>query len=238
VGNIYYSSELLLLSGTPASNTVEFVMQTAQFRGSNLATVGFTAGTPSATTADTAISRVSAGIVAVGTGAQGSIAGSIQCSSIALNGAVASPTTGVYYSGGTAGVSAGPFSAITSIQTIGGIVTTLADVSDERLKDHSPYLGGLQEILGITPIKYRWNQAGQKITGFDDTSSFVGFSAQDVQRTIPEAVRGSASNPEYLGFSDRPVIAALVNAIKDLHAIIKKQDERIEQLEEKLDSKK
>ena len=96
----------------------------------------------------------------------------------------------------------------------------LADVSDERLKDHSPYLGGLQEILGITPIKYRWNQAGQKITGFDDTSSFVGFSAQDVQRTIPEAVRGSASNPEYLGFSDRPVIAALVNAIKEQQAQI------------------
>ena len=43
---------------------------------------------------------------------------------------------------------------------------------------------------------------------------------------------------DYLGFDDRPVIAAAVCAIKELHAIIKKQDERIEQLEEKLDSKK
>ena len=193
--------------------------------------------TANGATQDTTISRNAAGIVQVGT-TSANASGNLAASSFAANGVVASPTAGIYYSGGTAGVSAGPFSAITSIQTIGGIVTTLADVSDERLKDHSPYLGGLQEILGITPIKYRWNQAGQKITGFDDTSSFVGFSAQDVQRTIPEAVRGSASNPEYLGFSDRPVIAALVNAIKDLHAIIKKQDERIEQLEEKLDSKK
>ena len=121
-----------------------------------------------------------------------------------------------YYAGGTVGVSAGPFSAITSIQTIGGIVTTLADVSDERLKDHSPYAGGLKEVLKLTPIKYTWNAEGQRITGFDENTLFVGFSAQDVLKTIPEAVRSSVSNSEYLGFSDRPIMAALVNAIKEL----------------------
>ena len=140
--------------------------------------------------------------------AQGSIVGSIQCSSIAMNGAVASPTAGVYYSGSTAGVSAGPFSAITSIQTVGGIVTVLADVSDERLKSFSEYEGGLAEVLAITPIKYTWNTEGQQITGFSEDRTFVGFRAQDVQKAIPEAVTQSASNAEYLGLDDRPVIAA------------------------------
>jgi len=221
VGNIYYSSELVLFSGTPASNVLEFVAQGAQFRGSNLTTIGFSPGVPNQAAADTAISRVSAGILGIGTGAQGSIVGSIQCSSIALNGAVASPTAGVYYSGGTAGVSAGPFSAITSIQTVGGIVTVLADVSDERLKSFSEYEGGLAEVLAITPIKYTWNTEGQNITGFSEGRVFVGFRAQDVQKAIPEAVTQSASNAEYLGLDDRPVIAALVNAVKTLEARIR-----------------
>ena len=135
------------------------------------------------------------------------------------NAGLVNATSG-YSSGGTAGVSAGPFAAITSIQTIGGIVTTLADVSDERLKDHSPYAGGLKEILGITPIKYTWNAEGQKITGFSEDRLFVGFRAQDIQKVIPEAITPSVSNPEYLGFDDRPITAALVNAIKELKAEI------------------
>jgi hypothetical protein len=131
-----------------------------------------------------------------------------------------------HYANGTVGVSAGPFAAITSIQTIGGIVTTLADVSDERLKDHSPYTGGLKEILGITPIKYTWNSEGQKITGFSEDRLFIGFRAQDIQKVIPEAVTQSASNPEYLGFDDRPVIAALVCAVQELEERLAKLEHR------------
>jgi hypothetical protein len=195
----------------------------SSFYGGSATIIGFSSSTnPTSATPDTAISRVSAGILGIGTGAQGSIAGSIQCSSIALNGAVASPTAGVYYSGSTAGVSAGPFTAITSIQTVGGIVTVLADVSDERLKDHTPYIGGLKEILSITPIKYTWNTEGQNITGFSEGRVFVGFRAQDVQKAIPEAVTQSASNAEYLGLDDRPVIAAAVCAIKELEARLRK----------------
>ena len=178
----------------------------------------FSSGTnPASSNADTTISRNAAGIVQIGTTAANA-SGNLAANSFAANGVVASPAAGVYYSGGTAGVSAGPFGAITSIQTIGGIVTTLADVSDERLKDHSPYIGGLKEVLGITPIKYAWNSEGQKITGFSKDRLFIGFRAQDIQKVIPEAVTQSASNPKYLGFDDRPVIAALVNAVKELSA--------------------
>ena len=130
--------------------------------------------------------------------------------------------SGIYYSGTTPGVSEGPYSAITSIQTVGGIVTVLADVSDEALKNHSPYVGGLTEVLSINPIKYTWNEEGQKITKYDKDRTFVGFRAQDVQKAIPEAVTQSKSHPQYLGFDDRPIIAALVNAVKELSAKIDK----------------
>ncbi len=98
--------------------------------------------------------------------------------------------------------------------------------SDERLKDSKPYEGGLNEVLVITPIRYKWNEKGQEIGG-DESREFVGFGAQDVQKSIPEAVVGKQTakdGTEYLGFDDRPVIAALVNAVKELSA-------RIERLE-------
>ena len=190
----------------------------ATLSGGSATIIGFSSNTnPTVATPDTAISRVSAGILGIGTGAQGSIAGSIQCSSIALNGAVASPTAGVYYSGTNAGITQ-TAEAVGTLATTGGIVTTFTAVSDERLKTAQAYKGGLKEILAITPIKYRWNETGVKYSGQSTERDFIGFSAQNVQKVVPEAVW--VSKDGYLGFDDRPVIAALVNAIKELKAEI------------------
>lgn len=52
-------------------------------------------------------------------------------------------------------------------------------------------------------------------------SSYAGFSAQDVQDVLPEAV--SEDSRGYLTLSDRPIIAALVNAVKEL----KEQNEQL-----------
>ena len=46
------------------------------------------------------------------------------------------------------------------------------------------------------------------------STQYAGFSAQNVQAAIPEAV-GSSTNG-YLTLQDRPLIAAVVNAIKEL----------------------
>jgi hypothetical protein len=180
---------------------------------------GWSANVQANNTADTGLSRISAGIVGVGTGAQGSIAGNIQCSSIALNGAVASPSAGIYYSGTNAGITQSAI-AVGTIGTTGGIVTTFTGVSDERLKKFTEYGGGLAEILNIVPIRYRWNEAGQKKSGQTGDRDYVGFSAQNVQKSIPEAIQGTEGEEEYLSFDDRPVIAALVNAVKELKAEI------------------
>ena len=132
--------------------------------------------------------------------------------------------SGGFVSGSSSGVSEGPYTSISSITTVGGLVTALSGTSDEKLKDAIPYEGGLDEVLSITPVRYKWNEKGQEHTGFGGNQEFVGFLAQDVQEAIPEAITATEASKDgtetYLSFDDRPIIAALVNAIKELKAEI------------------
>jgi hypothetical protein len=125
---------------------------------------------------------------------------------------------------GTAGVTQAA-EAVGTIATTAGIVTTFTGVSDERLKDFAPYEDGLSAILGISPIRFTWNQLGHEFHGFNKERAHVGFSAQNVQRFIPESIQGTEGEEKYLSFDDRPVIAALVNAVKELTARIKVLEE-------------
>jgi hypothetical protein len=124
-------------------------------------------------------------------------------------------TSTLYRVGGTAGVSAGSFSTITAIQTVGGIVTVLTGTSDERLKTNiKPFERGLEAVLAINPKLYGWNEEGQAKTGFAADVVQAGFIAQDVQKAIPEAI--GLEGEKWLTLDTRPIIAALVNSVKEL----------------------
>lgn len=83
--------------------------------------------------------------------------------------------------------------------------------SDERLKNITgAFEPGLATIMQIDPIRYRWKAE----TGYDASTTYAGFSAQNIQTAIPEAVGASPNG--YLSLSDRPILAALVNAVKEL----------------------
>jgi hypothetical protein len=86
--------------------------------------------------------------------------------------------------------------------------------SDERIKKNiRPFSRGLTEILAINPILHGYTEE----SGLDQTrDDYAGFSAQQVQQIIPEAIGENADG--MLSFSDRPVMAALVNAMKELNA--------------------
>ena len=108
--------------------------------------------------------------------------------------------------------------------------------SDRRLKNVSGrFTRGLDAILQLQPKVYHWNEA----SGMNTEDVNVGFVAQDVQPAIPEAVgsmktvdtkeddgtgkkvkKSKREASEYLTLSDRPIIAALVNAVKELSAQI------------------
>jgi hypothetical protein len=83
--------------------------------------------------------------------------------------------------------------------------------SDERLKNiQGMFVTGLEKIKSLSPILYTWKPE----TGYDTVNTYAGFSAQNVRASIPEAV--STDGRGYLTLSDRPILAALVNAVKEL----------------------
>jgi hypothetical protein len=85
--------------------------------------------------------------------------------------------------------------------------------SDERLKDiQGTFDRGLDEILTLNPVLYKWNATST----LEQVNTYAGFTAQDVQASIPEAA--GLDGRGYLTLSDRPILAASVNAIKELNA--------------------
>lgn len=195
---------ILIIGGTGRLSVFSSVVQVG-----SAGVYSFTNGSSSdAGSPDTGISRTSAGVMAVGNGTSGDASGTLNASA--------------YQAGGTAGVTAGSFSAITAITSKAGIVTQLTGTSDERLKNSVPYLGGLEKILAISPVSYYWNENGSKFTGLPVDVEYVGFLAQNVQKAIPEAITGIEGKEGYLSFDDRPIVAALVNAVKELNLRIQK----------------
>jgi hypothetical protein len=76
------------------------------------------------------------------------------------------------------------------------------------LRSAAPY--GLDEVLQLNPVIFR--RPGQRGS---DTSNEIGFLPEDLQQVIPEAVR---SLDGMLGHTTTPILAACVNAIKELTA--------------------
>lgn len=101
--------------------------------------------------------------------------------------------------------------------------------SDERLKDiQAVFASGLQSVLGLEPISYKWNE----LSGMETDGVYTGFSAQNVALVLPEAVAEDTRG--FLTLSDRPILAAVVNAIKELFAMVTGNQERIADLEERV----
>lgn len=92
--------------------------------------------------------------------------------------------------------------------------SNLITTSDERQKKiYGPVKYGLREVLGLNPILYnlKTDPEGSRVN--------IGFGARDVARMIPEAV-GLGAEGEVLGLNSRGILAAVVNAIKELHGLI------------------
>ena len=79
---------------------------------------------------------------------------------------------------------------------------------------------------------YTWKQE----SGLETENTYTGFSAQNVQDVIPEAV--SKDKQGYLTLSDRPIIATLVNAVKELKSENKETKAENTELKAELESLK
>ena len=117
----------------------------------------------------------------------------------------------------------------TSFVVSGGIITSITAVSDERMKTVlSITVPGLAAILALTPIVYGWSATALSTYQGLLSTPMYGFTAQNVQAAIPNAVFYTADG--YLNYDRNAVTGALVNAIKELHSQIQSLESRLSAL--------
>ena len=108
----------------------------------------------------------------------------------------------------SAGIVFSQYGAGTLTTDANGIVTAS---SDARLKNvQGPFTGGLESVLSLRPVVYRWNERST----LDQNNVYAGFLAQDVKSVIPCAV--GVAKDGYLTLNDRAIICALVKAVQEL----------------------
>lgn len=113
------------------------------------------------------------------------------------------------------------------VQTDG--VGKFVGVSDERAKTiHRLARYGLLDLLDINPIVFNYKSDPK------GTPENIGFSAQNVKKSIPHAVgvTGQRVDPKdpglgfLMGLNTRGLLAAVVNALKEIHGRIERLEER------------
>ncbi|MDX1476877.1 MAG: tail fiber domain-containing protein [Saprospiraceae bacterium] len=89
-----------------------------------------------------------------------------------------------------------------------------AATSDARLKqDVSPFTDGLEAIMDVHPVRYRYTRA----SGYPTDREYVGVIAQELQTVAPYMVDTVTSDDmEYLSVDGSAMIYMLVNAVQDL----------------------
>lgn len=91
-----------------------------------------------------------------------------------------------------------------------GVITAVSDARKKNIQRE--FTTGLEAIRGLTPKTYKWKPG----FNLDTEHEYTGFISQNVKEFIPEAV--GTDSEGYLTLADRPITAALVNAVKELDA--------------------
>jgi hypothetical protein len=84
--------------------------------------------------------------------------------------------------------------------------------SDARLKNiRGTFSSGLKAVMQLQPVRYEYRT--NNVLGITPNGEHIGFSAQAVQKVIPEAVTANAGG--YLMVNSDPIIWTMLNAIKE-----------------------
>lgn len=194
-----------------AGNALQVSIGANKIAALNTAAFCWGTGTP-ASACDTGLSRDAAGVVDVGTGAQGSTAGSMKMTGITVSGASsvvlftgltnAATTSAVCYNTGTGAIS---YDATIGTCTVSALWhKNLLGVLD---RDDDP-------LAMLRPIVYTYRQNND---GIGDDRVHIGLAADDValmdERCATYDAKGRLSN-----YEDRCVLAYLVGDRKQLRA--------------------
>lgn len=111
--------------------------------------------------------------------------------------------------------------------------------SDIRLKkDVEPLRGALDKVLRIQGLRYRFDGAKVDPAGDltnEDENLHLGFSAQDLEQVVPEAVEYFPTMDQY-GVSYGALVPVLVEAIKEQQTQIDTLQKQLDAIQQRLDA--
>ncbi len=113
--------------------------------------------------------------------------------------------------------------------TFDDVTGAYTSVSDARLKSDITSIGSvLDDVLQLNPTSYYFTSEGHQ------GAKHIGFIAQEVQKLFPSMVQPPSEEQEYytLDYSGFSVLA--IRAIQEQQEIIKKQQNKIDELEKRL----
>ena len=106
----------------------------------------------------------------------------------------------------------------------GSTSVTLANSSDERLKDNVTLIEeALHKVSQIRGVEFDWNDKQEIYTGHD-----TGIIAQDVQKVLPEVIEEREDG--YLAVKYEKMIPLLIEGIKEQQEQIDELKKEIEEL--------
>ena len=119
--------------------------------------------------------------------------------------------------------------SITSDVTVQGAVNATGDMvayyqtSDDRLKNRLGNIqGALEKVTNLNGFIYKFNDLANNF-GFNNQSTFVGLSAQELVEVLPEAVKPVPfknlieTGNNYMRVEYEKVVPLLVESIKELN---------------------
>jgi hypothetical protein len=111
-----------------------------------------------------------------------------------------------------------------------------ANLSDERFKtDIVPITGALDKVLELQGITFNWDNSPDPDLNVDNRNHF-GFSAQDIEKILPQVVNTAADKMKTKSVAYGDVVPVLVEAIKEQQQQIESARQENIQLKSELQS--
>jgi hypothetical protein len=105
--------------------------------------------------------------------------------------------------------------------------------SDERLKNiKGRFAQGLKAVMQLQPVRYEYKP--DNALGIKSGGEHVGFSAQAVEKIIPEAV--TKNDKGYRLINNDPILWTMLNAIKEQQSQIESQKTLIQSQQKRLET--
>jgi len=88
-------------------------------------------------------------------------------------------------------------------------------LSDKRFKkDIQPLKGALSKVMALQGITFNWDRTANPQLNVDD-KNHIGFSAQDIEKVLPQVVNTAADKMQTKSVAYGDVVPVLVEAIKE-----------------------